>query len=185
MSQQISDRPLLGLRCFCFLFQHCQKNTHQIISSSSSTNHMRHLARILICVITLTLFLFIENSHQAITNEIPIWPKPFQTDISGSLTPVIVNHKTFKFDQGNVPTSGDVQQMLLAAIESYRTIMFYDDELPARTSSPLCQQTQKYLCLDSVKFVFNVTSAVDTELTLDMDERYALSVSSSSSVVVI
>jgi len=111
------------------------------------------------------------------TTSINIWPKPFSTQVTGSSTVLIADHRTFQFDQGNVP-SGEAQALLSGAIQRYSGLIFYNKQIPSHSSSVLCGRSN-YVCITGVKFSFDPTLATNTNLDLETDEKYVLSLDKS------
>jgi hexosaminidase len=133
-------------------------------------------------VIYFFLFLLISLFfHIDALEPVAIWPKPYQVSVTGSKTSVIINHETFTFNKGNVPP-GEAEHLLDGSIQRYRALVFYNSNIAKRSSSPLCQRSD-FLCLKGITFSFDA-NASNTNLDINMDERYGLSVDNNGMVTV-
>jgi hexosaminidase len=136
---------------------------------------------VLLLVLSIILVQCDNNSSNNNNNLVKIWPKPYQTVVSGQATAVIINHEAFAFDQGNVPP-GEAQRLLQDSLDRYKNLIFYNKNLPHRSSSPLCQRSD-FVCLNGVQFNFD-GNASNVNLDLNMDEKYSMSVDSGNKVVI-
>jgi hexosaminidase len=156
-----------------------EKNQHTHTPTIVRAMNSPSLVALIVLLLVLSIVLVqCDNNNN---NLVKIWPKPYQTVVSGQVTAVIINHEAFTFDQGNVPP-GEAQRLLQDSLDRYKNLIFYNKDLPHRSSSPLCQRSD-FVCLNGVQFNFD-GNASNVNLDLNMDEKYSMSVDSGNKVLI-